>query len=94
VLLDEALGRRGLPADGDLLQNLRVFLEFRGTPYRIGPITPRRIEGELAGAGGAIVAVAQPYPRELDQQFRFTPLEERSAGRYAIYRLERRQGPR
>ena len=93
VLLDEALGRRGLPADGDLLQNLRVFLEFRGTPYRIGPITPRKIEGELAGAAGAIVAVAQPYPRELDEQFRFTPLEERSAGRYAIYRLERRQGP-
>ena len=93
VLLDEALGRRGLPADGDLLQNLRVFLEFRGTPYHIGPITPRKIEGELAGAAGAIVAVAQPYPRELDEQFRFTPLEERSAGRYAIYRLERRQGP-
>jgi 4-amino-4-deoxy-L-arabinose transferase-like glycosyltransferase len=93
VLLDEALGRRGLPADGDLLQNLRVFLEFRDTPYRIGPITPRKIEGELAGARWAIVAVAQPYPRDLDEQFRFTPLEERTTGRYAIYRLERREGP-
>jgi dolichyl-phosphate-mannose-protein mannosyltransferase len=90
ILLDETLGRRGLSADGDLLQNLRLFLELRGTPYRVGAVSAGKIETELGGARVAIVAVTQPYPRELDDRFRFTSLEERTAGRYAIYRLERR----
>jgi hypothetical protein len=79
-----------LSADGDLLQNLRLFLEYQAVPYRIGAVSIGKIEGELGGAGSAILAVAQPYPRELDDRFRLTALEERTAGRYALYRLSRR----
>jgi hypothetical protein len=90
ILLDEALGRRGLPADGDLLMNLRVFLELREVPYRVGPASAGRLEAELGGARTALLVVAQPYDRALDDRYRFTPIEEKSSGRYGVYRIERK----
>jgi 4-amino-4-deoxy-L-arabinose transferase-like glycosyltransferase len=90
VVLDETLGRRNLVADGDLLQTLRVGLELRGVPYRIVAATPNRLNAELGPASGALLAVAQPYERGLEERFRLTEVEDRSGGRYAVYRLERR----
>lgn len=90
ILLDEALGRRNLPADGDLLMNLQTFLQFRGAAYRVGPATPAKLDGELGNARAAIVVLSQPYDRGLEARYRFTSLEERGGGRYAAYRLERR----
>jgi hypothetical protein len=89
ILLDETLGRRSLPADGDVLMNLQTFLELHGAAYRVGPATPGRIDAEL-GARRAVVVFAQPYDRGLESRYRVTPIEERTSGRFAAYRLERR----
>ena len=90
LLLDEKLGRRGLGADGDVLMNLEVFLQFREAPYRVGPASAGQIEQQLDGARTAVVVFSQPYDRPLDSRYRFTPVEERTRGRYAAYRIERR----
>jgi 4-amino-4-deoxy-L-arabinose transferase-like glycosyltransferase len=90
LLLDDRLGRRGLAADGDLLMNLEVFLQFRDVPYRVGPASAGRLEPELGGARSAIVVFAEPYDRPLDSRYRFTRIEDAARGRYAAYRLERR----
>ena len=90
ILLDEALGRRSLPADGDLLMNLQTFLGLRGAPFQVAPTTPGKLDGELGGARSAIVVVAQPYDRSLESRYRFSPIEDRTSGRFAAYRIERR----
>jgi 4-amino-4-deoxy-L-arabinose transferase-like glycosyltransferase len=90
LLLDDRLGRRGLAADGDLLMNLEVFLQFRAAPYRVGPASAGRLERELDGARSAVVVFAEPYDRALESRYRFTRVEESATGRYAAYRLERR----
>lgn len=91
LLLDEALGRRGLPADGDLLQSLRALLELRSEPYQVGPASPGKLEGQLGGARTALVVFAGPPDRDLEDRYRLIQLEERRGGRYGAYRLERRE---
>ncbi|MCC7106234.1 MAG: glycosyltransferase family 39 protein [Chloroflexi bacterium] len=88
IVLDDALGRRNLVADGDLLMNLRVFLEFQNVPYRVGPVTPGKLADVLGGARSAVVVVAQPYNRALEDRFRFVPLSDRTSGRFAVYRVQ------
>jgi hypothetical protein len=90
LLLDDSLGRRNLTADGDLLQVLRVLLEFRGQQFSVGPASVGKLDGALGNARTALVVFAQPYDRALEARWRFTQLEERTSGRYAVYRLERR----
>ena len=90
LLLDEALGRRSLPADGDLLLSLRLLLELRRVEYLIGPASAGKLEPQLDGARTALVVFAQPYERDLERRFRIQRIEERGTGRYGLYRLERR----
>jgi 4-amino-4-deoxy-L-arabinose transferase-like glycosyltransferase len=90
LFLDEALGRRGLPGDGDLLMSLQVFLELRNVPYEIGSVAASKLDGTLGDARVALVVFALPYERELEARFRFIPIDDRSGGRYAAYRIERR----
>lgn len=90
IILDEVLGRRGLPADGDLLQSLRVLLELRNVLYRITPATAVSLEGELGEARSALVAFALPYDPGLDDRFRLERIEDKTGGRYGAFRVERR----
>ena len=90
LVLDEALGRRSLPADGDLLLSLRLLLELREVDYVIGPATAGKLEPRLDGARTALIVFAQPYDRDLERRFRIERVEERGTGRYGLYRLERR----
>jgi hypothetical protein len=90
LLLDEALGRRSLPADGDLLLTLRLLLELRQVEYLVGPASAGKLEPQLAGARTALIVFAQPYDRDLERRFRVQRVEERGTGRYGLYRLERR----
>lgn len=90
VLLDEALGRRSLPADGDLLQSLQLLLELRGVPYRVGSASLGKIAAELDPVNTALLVVAQPHDRGLERPYRLIALSEKTGGRYALYRLLRR----
>jgi hypothetical protein len=90
LLLDEALGRRSLPADGDLLLSLRLLLELRQVEYLVGPASAGKLEPQLADARTALIVFAQPYDRDLERRFRVQRVEERGTGRYGLYRLERR----
>jgi hypothetical protein len=90
LLLDEALGRRSLPADGDLLLSLRLLLELRQVAYQVGPATAGKLGPQLDGAPTALVIFAQPYDRDLERRFRLERVEQNNTGRYALYRLERR----
>jgi len=90
LVLDEVLGRRNLPGDGDLLMSLQVFLELRNVAYEIGAVTSAKVDGTLGDARTALVVFALPYDRDLEARFRFVPVDDRGGARYAVYRLERR----
>jgi 4-amino-4-deoxy-L-arabinose transferase-like glycosyltransferase len=90
IILDNELGRRNLPADGDFLQSLRVLLELRSVSYRVAPTTAAKLDGEIGQAPSALVAFALPYERGLDERFRIERIEDKTGGRYGTFRVERR----
>ena len=89
ILLDESLGRRGLPRMATCCKTCGFSLNTAAHP--IASARSRRARSTASWLARARRSWRwRSRQRELDERFRFIPLEEHSAGRYQFTGLERR----